>query len=209
MKLKTTEVNGKSYAEVDANGLPIYVHNDGKEVGFDAAQAVGKISSLNAEAKTHREAKEAAEKSLKAFEGLDADKAEKNCPGLHAFLDNGGAPWYSDLINDPFSIGKRLSEIVYTERIAYTFYDTREVPDRISYAIDLAMWFIILFSIVSSLLLFNKHWIMRNIILFCAVGYAIALWAVDGQEVWRHMLPCLIFIPFHYLGYLSKKVVIE
>ena len=25
MKLKTTEVNGKSYAEVDANGLPIYV----------------------------------------------------------------------------------------------------------------------------------------------------------------------------------------
>ena len=143
------------------------------------------------------------------FADVWTEQAEKNCPGLHAFLDNGGAPWYSDLINDPFSMGKRLSEIVYTERIAYTFYDTREVPDRISYAIDLAMWFIILFSIVSSLLLFNKHWIMRNIILFCAVGYAIALWAVDGQEVWRHMLPCLIFIPFHYLGYLSKKVVIE
>ena len=77
MKLKTIEVNGKSYAEVDANSLPVYVHDDGKEVGFDAAQAVGKISSLNAEAKTHREAKEAAEKSLKAFEGLDADKAKQ------------------------------------------------------------------------------------------------------------------------------------
>ena len=77
MKLKTTEVNGKSYAEVDANSLPVYVHDDGKEVGFDAAQAVGKISSLNAEAKTHREAKEAAEKHLKAFDGLDADKAKQ------------------------------------------------------------------------------------------------------------------------------------
>ena len=77
MKLKTIEVNGKSYAEVDANSLPVYVHDDGKEVGFDAAQAVGKISSLNAEAKTHREAKEAAEKHLKVFDGLDADKAKQ------------------------------------------------------------------------------------------------------------------------------------
>ena len=67
MKLKTVEVNGKSYAEVDANGLPVYVHDDGKEIGFDAAQAVGKISSLNGEAKSHREAKEAAEANLAKF----------------------------------------------------------------------------------------------------------------------------------------------
>lgn len=45
MKLKTVEVNGKSYAEIDASGLPVYVHDDGQEVGFDAVQAVGKISS--------------------------------------------------------------------------------------------------------------------------------------------------------------------
>ena len=76
MKLKTTEVNGKSYAELDASGLPLYVHDDGKEVGFDAAQAVGKISSLNAEAKTHREGKVAAETALKGFEGLDLEKAK-------------------------------------------------------------------------------------------------------------------------------------
>ncbi len=61
MKLKTVEVNGKSYAEVDSSGLPVYVHDDGQEVGFDAVQAVGKISSLNGEAKSHREAKEAVE----------------------------------------------------------------------------------------------------------------------------------------------------
>lgn len=67
MKLKTVEVNGKSYAEVDSSGLPVYVHDDGQEVGFDAVQAVGKISSLNGEAKSHREAKEAAEAGLAKY----------------------------------------------------------------------------------------------------------------------------------------------
>lgn len=70
MKLKTVEVNGKSYAEVDANGLPVYVHDDGKEIGFDAAQAAGKITALNGEAKSHREAKEAAEANLAKFSGI-------------------------------------------------------------------------------------------------------------------------------------------
>ena len=67
MKLKTVEVNGKHYAEVDANGLPMYVHDDGQEIGFDAVQAVGKISALNGEAKAHREAKEAADANLANF----------------------------------------------------------------------------------------------------------------------------------------------
>lgn len=75
MKLKTQTIDGKAYAEVNEQGLPIYVHDDGKEVGFDAAHAVQKISSLNSEAKSHLEAKEAAEASLKAFDGLDAGKA--------------------------------------------------------------------------------------------------------------------------------------
>lgn len=70
MKLKTVEVNGKSYAEVDANGLPVFIHADGKEIGFDAAQAIGKISELNGEAKTHREAKESALANLAKFSGI-------------------------------------------------------------------------------------------------------------------------------------------
>lgn len=74
MKLKTVEVNGKSYAEVDANGLPVYVHDDGKEIGFDAAQAVSTISARNAEAKSHREAKEAAEAKLVSFSGIEDPK---------------------------------------------------------------------------------------------------------------------------------------
>lgn len=76
MKIKTVEIEGKTYAVLNEQGLPVYVHDDGKEVGFDAAHAVQKIGTLNAEAKGHREAKEAAETALKAFEGLDAEKAK-------------------------------------------------------------------------------------------------------------------------------------
>jgi hypothetical protein len=45
------------------------VHDDGKEVAFDAPATVAKIGQLNGEAKGHRERAEAAESKLKAFEG--------------------------------------------------------------------------------------------------------------------------------------------
>ena len=77
MKLKTTEVNGKQYAELDAKGLPVYVHDDGSELGFDAAQAKQKITELNSEAANNRKRYETAESGLKTFEGLDAEKARK------------------------------------------------------------------------------------------------------------------------------------
>lgn len=75
MKLKTFEHEGKAYAVLDDKGLPVYVHDNGQEVGFDAASAVTKISTLNREAQGHREAKETAEAALKAYEGLDPTKA--------------------------------------------------------------------------------------------------------------------------------------
>ena len=51
-------------------GKPVFVHPDGKEVPFDGEQALTKISSLQAEAKTHREAAEQAKQRLTAFEQL-------------------------------------------------------------------------------------------------------------------------------------------
>ena len=77
MKLKTTQIDGKTYAEIDNSGFPVYLHDDGKEIGFDADQAFQKINSLSAEAKTHRLAKEQAETSLKAFEGIEDPAAAK------------------------------------------------------------------------------------------------------------------------------------
>jgi hypothetical protein len=70
MKLKIVEVNGQKLAAVDDKGNPIYVHDDGKEIGFDAPQAMSTIAARNAEAKTHREAKEAAEASLAKFANI-------------------------------------------------------------------------------------------------------------------------------------------
>jgi hypothetical protein len=49
------------------NGKPVYVLDDGREVEHDAAATVATISRLNGEAKSHREAKEAAEAALKPF----------------------------------------------------------------------------------------------------------------------------------------------
>jgi hypothetical protein len=59
------------------DGMPVYVHDDGKEAPFDAAQTLENIKALRGEAKAHREAKEAAEAKLKVFDGLDAGEARK------------------------------------------------------------------------------------------------------------------------------------
>lgn len=71
MKLKLDE-NGNV---VVVDGKPVYVHDDGKEVPFDAPGTVATISRLNGEAKSHREAKEAAEASLKKFAGIEDPEA--------------------------------------------------------------------------------------------------------------------------------------
>lgn len=67
MKLKLDE-NGHV---VVVDGKPVYIHDDGKEIPFDAPQATQKIAQLNAEARDNRVAKEQAETKLKAFEGID------------------------------------------------------------------------------------------------------------------------------------------
>jgi len=65
------------------DGNPVFFNGAGQEMTV----AQDTISKLNNEAKTHREAKESALASLKAFEGLDADvarKALKTVEGLDA-----------------------------------------------------------------------------------------------------------------------------
>lgn len=69
MKLKTIEVEGKTYAEV-RDDRPVYIGDDGREIAFDAPGTVATITRLNGEAKGHRERANAAEKSLKEFDGI-------------------------------------------------------------------------------------------------------------------------------------------
>lgn len=86
MKLKTVEVDGKQYAEIQ-DGKPVYVEDDGKEVAFDAAGTRSTITRLNAEAKDHRVRAESAEKIVKTFEGIDDPAAAKKALGIVANLD--------------------------------------------------------------------------------------------------------------------------
>lgn len=74
MKLKTVEVEGKTYAEVQ-DGKPVFLDDGGSEIAYDVPQAVSTITRLNSEAKGHREAKQAAESALKQFEGIEDPKA--------------------------------------------------------------------------------------------------------------------------------------
>ena len=76
MKLKTVEIDGKTYAEVK-DDKPVFVHDDGKEVAFDAATTVKTIARLNGEAQSHRERAEVAEAKYKPFEGIEDPEAAR------------------------------------------------------------------------------------------------------------------------------------
>ena len=71
MKLKV-DADGKAVFE---NNLPVFTDDGGKDIPFDARATVATIGRLNAEAKTHRERAEKAEKGLEAYQGLDAETA--------------------------------------------------------------------------------------------------------------------------------------
>lgn len=85
MKLKLDE-NGHA---VVLDGKPVYVHDDGKEVAFDAIATVGTITRLNGEAKSHRERAEAAEAKYKPFEGLEDPEAARKAMETIKNIDEG------------------------------------------------------------------------------------------------------------------------
>jgi hypothetical protein len=151
MKLKTVEVNGKHYAEVDANGLPVYVHDDGKEIGFDAAQAVSKISALNGEAKSHREAKEAVETKLAAFSGIEDPKKALEAIEMMTkidqkkLIDAGAVDQVKAEITKSFQAqldeannkNKTLEGQLYDSMIGGSFTGSKFITDKIAIPADL------------------------------------------------------------------------
>lgn len=71
MKLK---VDDQGHAILQ-DGKPVYVHDDGKEIAFDAPAAVATIKRISDERDAGRTAAEQAAASLKAFDGIEPDKA--------------------------------------------------------------------------------------------------------------------------------------
>lgn len=74
--------------EVNGQKLPVFVHADGKEVAFDGDSTISTISRLNGEAKGHRERAEAAETTLKGFEGISDPAAARKAMETVKNLDD-------------------------------------------------------------------------------------------------------------------------
>ena len=141
MKLKVDE---KGNAVV-VDGKPVYVHDDGKEIPFDALSTIATIGRLNAEAKGHREAKEAAQEKLKLFEGIDdpefARKAMQTVKNLDMkkLVDSGEvekvkaeiAKSYQKELDEIKNKNKELETQLYAEKIGGAFARSQFIEEKL------------------------------------------------------------------------------
>lgn len=148
MKLKLDEKGNV----VVQDGKPVYVHDDGKEIPFDAAAALGKISQLNGEAKAHREKAEAATNQLKEFEGLDPAAAKKALEMVKNFddkklIDAGEAERVKSeavkaALEQKTAVEKErdaLKDQLYKEHVGRAFSDSQFVKDKLAIPRDAAI----------------------------------------------------------------------
>nr|WP_039906869.1 hypothetical protein [Candidatus Regiella insecticola] len=97
------DTEGKAVLE---NGMPVYLHEDGKAIPFDALAALNKITALNTEIKSHREAKEALEAKLSQFAGIDDPaKARFKTPA------HGSNTWCTGIIKNIATVPLNLSHL--------------------------------------------------------------------------------------------------
>lgn len=150
MKLKTVEVDGKQYAEVQ-DGKPVYVEDDGKEIAFDAVGTRAAITRLNGEAKQHRERAEKAEKIAKDFEGIEdlaaARKALETVANLDAkkLVDAGEiekvkaeiGKAYDTKLTEATTRAEQLEQQLYAEKIGGSFSRSKFVADRLAVPADM------------------------------------------------------------------------
>ena len=147
MKLKLDE-NGNAVLQ---DGKPVYVHEDGKEVAFDAHGTVATITRLNSEAKGHRERADNAEKAVKAFEGIDdpaaAKKALATVANLDAktLVDAGEIEKVKAEISKAFQLqldevtgkAQTLEQQLYAEKIGGSFSRSKFIADKLAVPADM------------------------------------------------------------------------
>jgi hypothetical protein len=147
MKLKL-DANGNAVLQ---DGKPVYVHDDGKEVAFDAPATVQTISRLNGEAKTHRERAEAAEAKLKPFEGIEdpaaARKALETVKNLDSkkLVDAGEVEKVKEEATkalkaqyEPIVTERdKLKADLYAEKIGGSFSRSKAIADKFAIPADL------------------------------------------------------------------------
>lgn len=139
MKLKTVEVEGKTYAQLDSEGRVLY-DNNGEEYAFDAGKTYSKIQELTNEAKTHREAKEAAEaKAAEASKKLDGVDLSKMVDA--GKLDEVKAEVeqrYEQRLAEEAKKRQRLEQQYNSEKLASAFASSKFVNDSLAVPPDMA-----------------------------------------------------------------------
>jgi hypothetical protein len=154
VKLKTIEMNGTTYAEIQ-DGKPVYEADDGKVIAFDAAYTNATIKRLNAEAKTHREAKESAEARLRDFADLDPEAARKAIETVRNFddkklIDAGEVERVKREAKDAYdrqfeaqykpieAERNALKSQLHNERLGTAFNRSKFIADKLAIPVDIA-----------------------------------------------------------------------
>ena len=147
MKLK---LDDQGHAALQ-DGKPVYVKDDGAEVAFDVLGTTQTISRLNAEAKSHRERAETAEKSLKGFEGIADPAKAMEALQLVANLDAKKLVDAGEIDKVKTEIGKafqaqldaangnasKLEQQLYAEMIGGSFARSKFALDKLAIPPDL------------------------------------------------------------------------
>lgn len=134
------------------DGKPVYVHEDGKEVAFDAAGTVATISRLNGEAKSHRERAEKAEGDLKQYEGITdpaaARKALETVSNLDAkkLVDAGEVEKVKQeaikAVEDKYkplvAENESLKQTYFAEKVGGSFARSQFIAEKLAIPADLA-----------------------------------------------------------------------
>ena len=150
MKLKLDE-NGNVVVE---DGKPVYVHDDGKEVAFDAVYTLGTITRLNKEAQTNREEAKQFKEKLALFGDLDPTSAKdalnklKNLDDkklvdageiekLKAELSQSYKDSYEPQINEWKAKAEQATAALQNELIGGGFARSQFIKDKISVPADM------------------------------------------------------------------------
>lgn len=147
MKLKLDDAG---HAVLD-NGNPIYVYPDGKEAAIDVADLNSRVMARNGEAKAHREAKEALETKLKAFEGIDDPAAALKALAITANLDakrlmDAGevekvkaeiTKGFTDKLTAAEKRALDLEGALYSEKIGGAFARSKFIQDKVAIPADM------------------------------------------------------------------------
>ena len=150
MKVKTVEVDGKQYAQLDEQGRVLY-DNNGVEFAFDAAQTYGKITDLTKEAEKNRKARDEMQSKIAALDGIDPDKYQQAIKALEKIdqkqlLDAGEVDRIRQEIEKAYqpkleaaeSRAAQLETRYNSEKLAAAFSGSKFITDNLAVPPDMA-----------------------------------------------------------------------